>query len=57
MVLKRIKNLVTGTHASQAKEYQLILSNLSLDINNPNHQINIDLIKKAFDFLIKSILI
>ena len=49
MVLNKIKNLITGADTSELQNYQAILDNLSLDINNPNHKVDIDLIKKAFD--------
>ena len=49
MVLNKIKNLITGAETSELQNYQTILNNLSLNINNPKHQIDIDLIKKAFD--------
>tara|TARA_Y100000588_G_scaffold99192_1_gene107761 strand:+ start:6766 stop:8970 length:2205 start_codon:yes stop_codon:yes gene_type:complete len=49
MVLNKIKNLITGAETSELKSYQTILNNLSLDTDNPNHQIDISLIKKAFD--------
>ena len=49
MVLNKIKNLITGAETSELQNYQTILNNLSLNTNNPKHQIDIDLIKKAFD--------
>ena len=49
MVLNRIKNLITRTATSELQKFQIILNNLSLDIDNPKHQTDIDFIKKAFD--------
>ena len=49
MVLNRIKNLITGAATSELQKFQIILNNLSLDIDNPKHQTDIDFIKKAFD--------
>ena len=43
MVLNKIRNLITGDKTSELQNHQTILNNLSLDIDNPNHQIDIDL--------------
>ena len=48
MVLNKIKNLIIRVETTELQNYQAILNNLSLDINNPNHKDDIDLIKKAF---------
>ena len=49
MVLDRIRSLVSGENFSDQKKYEQILKNLSLDKDNPENQIDIDLIKKGFD--------
>ena len=49
MVLSKIKNLITGVETSELKKYQIILDNLSLDMENLEHHSDINLIKKAFD--------
>ncbi len=49
MVLDRIKHLIAGDPAAVPKEYSLILSNLSLDKDIPEHREDIRLIEKAFN--------
>ena len=49
MVLDKIKNLITGAQTSELDKYQTILKNLNLNIDNPDHSTDINLIKKAFD--------
>ena len=49
MVLNTIKSLISGSNSAVKEEYNQILENLSLDINNENHASSIEMIKNAFD--------
>ena len=49
MVLNTIKSLISGSNSAVKAEYNQILENLSLDINNESHTSSIKMIKDAFD--------
>ena len=49
MVLNTIKSLISGSNSAVKAEYNQILENLSLDINNESHASSIKMIKDAFD--------